>query len=67
MSFRGFHSGENYVYKPSRYLNKPSRALDDVHGCENDVLKLFPHLNWLTRASETSTVVKTTFTNLHST
>ena len=27
---RDVYSGENYVYKHSRYLNRPSRALEDV-------------------------------------
>ena len=52
MSFIVFNSGENYVYKPSQYLNRPACATEDFHGVYNGVHKPSRHLNEPSRAVE---------------
>ena len=52
MSFRGFLSGENYVYKLSQYLNRPALASEDFHGVYNGVYKHSRNLNRPSRALE---------------
>ena len=47
---RAGNSGENYVSKPSLYLNRPARVSADLHGCENDVYKPSRYLNSHSRA-----------------
>ena len=60
------HGGEN-VLKPSLYLKKAARDSEDFHGGENDVLKPSLYFKGLHEFQKTSTVVKTTYTNLQDT